>query len=266
MRTKLFKQAIVLAVVGCGLSLVGCERKPEEKAPAAEEPGASFQLESPPPYDLTLPLQAIGNDPYWSIDVFERRVVFRKLATEGIEAPKAAMSDLQNGRSYKSGGGANAIALIVTKSICKDSSSGELFPVTVEANVGGQIYKGCGRPHPVVDIDKEWTTQLYELLPALGGCLARAPKASAVTVAVPADGKVRVRVAQGNSRFECIAAWSGKVERFGSYAEADALAGDRRYLFWAANSSARPSGKCVEATRVTDAGGKVVGYLTHQRC
>jgi uncharacterized membrane protein len=270
------RNARVLAFVAVGLVattalLVGCGQPKQSAGDAstreAEAADTADKPASPPPYDLSLPLQAYGNTPYWSLEVYERRTSFRLFEHDGLELPKARVTDLENGRLYEVGSGATAVSMTVTRQVCRDSASGELLPATAVVRVGEAGYRGCVRPHPVPKADSDWIAELYDFAPALRGCLKRAPAGASVSVARWSGGRIQARLSRGDQRYECVATGSGEVRGFSSYSEAAVIPGDRRILFWAPDSTPERNPACrTDVQQVIDGQDRRLGWLSQDHC
>jgi putative lipoprotein len=90
--------------------------------------------------------RATGNEPGWHLEIKEGRQLLyvgdygaRRLL---LEAPEKTADD--SGIRYRARSANDAIEVQVSDTPCTDSMQGTAFPATVEVQVNGRFYQGCG--------------------------------------------------------------------------------------------------------------------------
>ena len=92
--------------------------------------------------------RASGNEPGWTLEIKEgRQLLFvgdygaRRLL---LEAPEKELDS--TGYHYWASSADNVLEVRVSDSPCTDTMQGTPFPATVELQVNGKFYQGCGMP------------------------------------------------------------------------------------------------------------------------
>lgn len=101
------------------------------------------------PYDasdaapLSEPYRAIGNEPFWSLEIADGEMRFRN--AEGFAASDSSFAftpDPRLGDVYQ---GQRIRATLVPRE-CSDTMSDRIYPDTVTVEIGLQVWRGCGAP------------------------------------------------------------------------------------------------------------------------
>lgn len=90
--------------------------------------------------------RASGNEPGWTLEITEGRQLLY-VGDYGasrvlIETPEKTV--VATGLSYRAVSGSDTVEVRVSDSPCTDSMQGTPFPATVELQVNGKFYQGCG--------------------------------------------------------------------------------------------------------------------------
>jgi hypothetical protein len=107
-----------------------------------------------------------------------------------------------------------------------------------------------------------WTERLLELAPAMRACLAGQPPEAMVVLAWPMNhGLALSRVLlPGGVRQDCVAdLGTGRIERRDPVAAGDHLPGEGVQAFMLDR-------RCVDARRIEDSAGRVLGWLAYPAC
>ena len=119
-------RALLIAAVG-GLSLTGCATVP----PAPAEQAASYR--------------ALGTEPFWSLTLDGREMVFTEAAVPGsrIAEPQPRAIHGFAGDIYQ---GRRINLNIVHGQSCSDGMSDRVYPDKVQVRVDDRSFEGCGGP------------------------------------------------------------------------------------------------------------------------
>lgn len=112
------------AVVAAALSLTACATLPE--APPVEAAPATYK--------------ALGTEPFWSLAIEGKRMVFTLAGEHHVFGASAVSRPSVNGWRYVS----KTITADVAFTPCSDGMSDRTYKDTVTVMVGKKTYKGCG--------------------------------------------------------------------------------------------------------------------------
>lgn len=147
---------IILAIVPLALLLCACSNpSPENESEAVEtksvdetEGAMSFYLKK---MDAGVEFYALGNEPFWSLD-FENKKVVRFTTAEGFEmnVPYAPFVEVDGHHlEFVAETEMGTIKVELHRERCEDNMSGTPFShrvrIFIETADGGQSYEGCGR-------------------------------------------------------------------------------------------------------------------------
>jgi heat shock protein HslJ/uncharacterized membrane protein len=146
----------ILAIVPLGLLLFACSNPSPQNdgdavitRPADEtEGGMSFYLKK---MDAGVEFYALGNEPFWSLD-FENKKVVRFNTAEGFEmnVPYSPFVEVDGHHlEFVAETEMGSIKVELHRERCEDNMSGTPFShrvrIFIESKNGGQSYEGCGR-------------------------------------------------------------------------------------------------------------------------
>ncbi len=241
-----------LAAIGAA----GCE--PPERADPAPVPAATPTAASVPPIaaaddplaDWRGGVAARGTEPFWRFDAHPGGVLaFEAMGTETTtEAPYVEPAATDGGLSFASG----AIRAVIRPGQCSDGMSDIVYPASAEVTAQGQTWRGCAYPR--------WDRALVALLPQIDACLAASPEKGPVILARVESEGVRVRIATGETRFECLVSPGDGARVLRSGASEEPLAGERNPTFHRAPGE-NPGGECYKAEDVRGEGDELLGWL-----
>jgi heat shock protein HslJ/uncharacterized membrane protein len=92
-------------------------------------------------------LRAVGQEPGWSFELFPDRMVFSdSYGTKSVMTPRSApgASATAGETVYAAVSEAHRLTIRVRETSCVDTMSGERYGSTVEVELDGKIYRGCG--------------------------------------------------------------------------------------------------------------------------
>lgn len=123
----------------------GCLVLPAEleqvPAPAAEGEGM-------PVLPAGVTLRALGNEPFWNLDVSEDSVRVGRLGFEDLEfAVSGPVVDAGN-RTWAGEGGGHRFELQVTEERCADTMADRTYPYSARLTLDGQELRGCALEAP----------------------------------------------------------------------------------------------------------------------
>jgi uncharacterized membrane protein len=136
------------------------ERAPiaDEDPPEARAYGATFVLEEvlyagvqgegrgceAPVKDYVV--AARGNEPSWSVEVRDERVMWRQPGTPPeIDLGAPQTQDAEGAAHYRAAANGHQLELLIDSQACRDSMSGEYFAYAAKATLDGKEFSGCAR-------------------------------------------------------------------------------------------------------------------------
>ena len=123
------------------LSLSAC-------SPPAEQPKEPDPAPEPAPVlggvDLTKPLHALGNEPFWFVDLTGTELVYGGADRPEQRAPQSApvvQGTMAVWESTTTAG--NPLTVTLTATDCSDGMSDRTYPLTAMVKIGGETLMGC---------------------------------------------------------------------------------------------------------------------------
>lgn len=91
--------------------------------------------------------RAVGNEPGWYLEVSGKKhlKLVMDYGEKVAETDSFQLRPVENGDEYRAELAGNPIRVVALRKGCEDDMSGEAFSYTVEVELDGQNYKGCGR-------------------------------------------------------------------------------------------------------------------------
>jgi putative lipoprotein len=92
--------------------------------------------------------RASGNEPGWVLEMFADRLVFvGDYGATRASTPRPALQEQPGSgeRAYAAVTEAHRLTVRVRRAPCVDTMSGEQFEASVEVELDGRPYRGCGR-------------------------------------------------------------------------------------------------------------------------
>lgn len=136
------------AASACALVLLaaGCRAAEIAVSPPPPAPSARSQPVVPNAGGRGLELRASGNEPGWTLEILADRLVFvGSYGAERAITPRPA-PHMESGETvYTAATEANRLTVRIRHTPCADSMSGERYDATVEVELNGRRYQGCGR-------------------------------------------------------------------------------------------------------------------------
>jgi len=137
------------------LVLVACQPKADDGTPAAEPaaarsaaptsapaPASPPAAPAPVPAEFTGDLDARGTEPFWSLTIRHRSIVFERPDATKLSLPNDGPQAEGDAMVWAEG----KLVATLRKEPCSDGMSDKAYPLSAEVNVAGQIYKGCAGP------------------------------------------------------------------------------------------------------------------------
>jgi len=135
------------------LVLVACQPKTDDGTPAAEPaaapapapaaaPAPPPAAPAPVPAEFTGDLDARGTEPFWSLTIRHRSIVFERPDATKLSLPNDGPQAEGDAMVWAEG----KLVATLRKEPCSDGMSDKAYPLSAEVNVAGQIYKGCAGP------------------------------------------------------------------------------------------------------------------------
>lgn len=119
------------------LALAGCEGK----APIAATETAS----APAPAMPAMPFQALGTEPFWSIEVLPGQMRYSN--PENIAGTTFAATEARDGQGMRYSGTLDGqpVTLLVKPGTCSDGMSDTVYPWQALLTIGERTEQGCAR-------------------------------------------------------------------------------------------------------------------------
>lgn len=86
--------------------------------------------------------KALGNEPFWHVDVRGNDLQLFEMADLRVTAPKYTVEEHADGREYKS----SELRLTIKYTPCSDGMSDRKYPHTAQVEYAKGSFKGCGWP------------------------------------------------------------------------------------------------------------------------
>ena len=93
-----------------------------------------------PPPAPPAPYYARGNQPGWSLIIDEQHVTFIRADQSMLRDPRPSPVNTAAGSSYQS----PRIRVTIVRNLCRDASTGQIYPHQVHVNAEGRSFHGCG--------------------------------------------------------------------------------------------------------------------------
>ncbi|ESQ80423.1 COG3650 family protein [Asticcacaulis sp. YBE204] len=140
----------LLCLMAAALTLSACSQK-TEKPPEPELP----RVDKLNGVDINAPLSVIGTEPFWSLMLKETDMTLERPDHPDQVVPRhpfeinkdkdgAARAELIS----------DEISLTLIAQNCSDGMSDRIYPLTAEATVGDEVFKGCALPTDALDKTK----------------------------------------------------------------------------------------------------------------
>lgn len=94
--------------------------------------------------DLLQPIRALGNEPFWGVDIQSDRLIFegvnrpREVASRGATRPANGAITI-TGRTDRG----RDLAVTLIENVCSDGMSDRVYPLTVQVQIGSERLQGC---------------------------------------------------------------------------------------------------------------------------
>jgi uncharacterized membrane protein len=265
----------LMLLIATAVMPAACGTGHDGAAPSASSaPSAAAPASKPPPRDAAgtvavttaPPILASGTNPDWSILIGAGIVMVKSF--DGSQRVFPAVKSVSAGSSanFSMGSGARHAALKLDPGPCAQDAQS----MTARVDIDGRTATGCARHQEAATADAaDWSDTLFDFVPALRACLARAQVegASANHVAAQPDGTLVITVQDADgSRFNCTASPMGSSVRGFEAAPADEPVADPVPAFSRAAAAFARMG-CDEApAEVVSNAGEMLGYVQRGHC
>lgn len=249
-----------------------------------------------------------GNEPFWGLAIDGEHAGWATPEEPGGRTLEGTFVSLDFAGlfSWRGSFSEGDLVAFVTQRQCSDTMADRSYPFSISVSLpDGSVLLGCcdsasktsaeswsepsresaGRPKtqdfdegladlPTAILDEkppgDWSRHLFDLLPAIEGCVTRTPGSSPRVVKAWSihNGKVGVRTSNAEaSGFECVATRQGSVVQ-----PLTALTGGvmRLHDGWSPVFTLRnlppPAGECYQHQRVVGADGELIGWLSYDTC
>jgi uncharacterized membrane protein len=119
---------------------------PEEVSAGSSEQVA--EGEGMPVLPAGVTLRALGNEPFWHVDVSRTSVRVARLGYEDVEFPTTGPAVDAGGRSWSGEGSGHRFELVVTEQECADTMADRTYPFTARLTLDEQELSGCALEAP----------------------------------------------------------------------------------------------------------------------
>jgi len=129
--------AIAAAFTLAGLCACGRSQDATQAAPPpADAPAA--------PADFSRPLNALGNEPFWSLKIRAEGLTFSAPDLQDVTAPNPGPQAEAKRAVWTAGGSDGApVTATLAEQACQDSMSGAVYPFAAEVRAAGRTWTGC---------------------------------------------------------------------------------------------------------------------------
>jgi uncharacterized membrane protein len=140
------------------LAVAACTSETAETAPAAETAAPAPVLAG---VDLTQPVRALGTEPFWSVELTGREMVYSGVDRPERRAPQPKAVVQGTMAAFEGDTAEGPLEVTLTATECSDGMSDRTYPLTAIVKVGEETLTGCaastsaimtaGESGPVVD-------------------------------------------------------------------------------------------------------------------
>lgn len=143
MRLAAFAPALLVSalVAPAMLGLAACDRETASAPPPAPAPEPSHVLGG---VDLDQPVKALGNEPFWNVQLDGKTMIYGGLDRPEQRAPQSAPHIQGTTATFTgetSAGKALEVTLIATE--CSDGMSDRTYPLVARVKVADETLTGC---------------------------------------------------------------------------------------------------------------------------
>lgn len=92
-------------------------------------------------------VRAMGNEPFWSVEVDEAHITYRDAEGAVVVAPLEAGSD-PAGLTWGGTGEQGPVRLELVEARCRDTMADAAYPLSAKVTVGERVRVGCARRRP----------------------------------------------------------------------------------------------------------------------
>lgn len=128
------------------LALAACQPKADGGTLATEPASAPVlapaAAKPPVPAAFRVDLDARGTEPFWSLQIRKKSLVFQRPDAPALTAPTDGPL-MEGGKVTWAEG---KLVALVTEAPCSDGMSDKTYPFTAEVQAGQETYKGCAEP------------------------------------------------------------------------------------------------------------------------
>ena len=130
----------LIIVAAAALALVACSQGAEPAAPPASTDPAPLLAG----VDLTRPLRALGNEPFWAVEFTGGEMIYSGVDRPEQRAPQPApvlQGTVATWSTTTSAGAPLKVTLSATE--CSDGMSDRTYPLTSIVEIAGETLTGC---------------------------------------------------------------------------------------------------------------------------
>lgn len=135
------RRALAMMVV---LSLAGCGAA-DEPAPAPAAPAAEQAVTPPgPSNDFSRPINLLGTEPFWSLQIRPDRLTFSAPDQTDIVATNPGPVVSGDQAVWTGDAESGPVLATLISAVCQDGMSGLLYPFRALVEIEGRALQGCG--------------------------------------------------------------------------------------------------------------------------
>jgi uncharacterized membrane protein len=124
------------------------EFTPRQAGPGAAYGSGIYEGEGMPVLPAGVTLRALGNEPFWNLDVSEASVRVGRLGFEDLEFAVTGPVVDAGIRTWAGEGGGHRFELLVTEERCADTLADRTYPFSARLTLDGQELSGCALEAP----------------------------------------------------------------------------------------------------------------------
>jgi putative lipoprotein len=139
------RRAILLSSALALVLSAACGRS-EEATTAAPEAPAPTPLPAPQPsetIDFNRPLNLLGNEPFWSLQIRADGLKFSAPDHDDVEATNPGPEISGREAVWTGDAKGQPVKATLTAAVCQDGMSGLLYPFKAKVELEGRVLEGC---------------------------------------------------------------------------------------------------------------------------